>query len=111
MRRFFFFFFLGFCFFFKKKRYNTPPCTAIYTAGLVFKWALEQGGVAVLEQQSKHKAEMVYQALEQHPNVYKILIEPHHRSRTNLVFRTVEGESGDKRFVTEAEKEGIQGKK
>src|SRR5690606_14487360 len=29
--------------------YNTPPCYAIYIAGLVFEWLLAEGGVAVLE--------------------------------------------------------------
>jgi len=64
--------------------------------------------VAALEQQSKHKAKLVYDALEQHSDTFKILIEPQYRSRTNVVFRTVEGESGDKRFVSEAEKEGTE---
>lgn len=90
-------------------RYNTPPCSAIYAAGLVFKWAIQEGGVSALEAMSKHKAKLVYDALEQHPETFKILVEPQFRSRTNIVFRTVEGEAGDKRFVSEAEKEGSWG--
>jgi hypothetical protein len=87
-------------------RYNTPPCTAIYTAGLVFKWALAQGGVVALEEKSKEKALLVYSTLESHSDVFVILVDAKFRSNTNLVFRTVEGENADKRFVSEAEKQG-----
>ncbi len=82
--------------------YNTPPTTAIYTAALVFKWALAQGGVAALEAQSRDKAALVYAALESHSAVYTLPVPPEHRSRTNIVFRCAD-EATDKRFVELAE--------
>jgi phosphoserine aminotransferase len=82
--------------------YNTPPTTAIYTAGLVFKWALEQGGITALEAQSREKAEMVYTALETHSAVYTLPVPKEYRSRTNVVFRCAD-EATDKRFIELAE--------
>ena len=33
----------------KDSLYNTPPCFAIYVAGLVFDWVKEMGGVAAIQ--------------------------------------------------------------
>ena len=82
--------------------YNTPPTTAIYTAALVFKWALAQGGLPALEAQSREKAALVYAALESHAAVYTLLVPKEHRSRTNIVFRCAD-EATDKRFIELAE--------
>ena len=37
--------------------YNTPPTFAVYVAGLVFRWLLENGGLAAAEQRNIAKAE------------------------------------------------------
>ena len=88
--------------------YNTPPTTAIYTAGLVFQWALQQGGLTELERTTKHKAGLLYDALKRHASVFKILVDEPFRSNTNIVFKTG-SEASDKKFVEQAEKEGLVG--
>jgi phosphoserine aminotransferase len=45
--------------------YNTPPTFSIYTAGLVFDWVQEHGGVGVMERESLRKSKALYEAIEQ----------------------------------------------
>src|SRR5512135_1255987 len=44
--------------------HNTPPCYAIYIAGLVFKWAKQMGGLSEIGKRNKAKADMVYQTID-----------------------------------------------
>ena len=48
----------------KGSMYNTPPCFAIYMAGLVFQWVEQQGGVAALEKINTKKAGLLYDYLD-----------------------------------------------
>ena len=36
--------------------YNTPPCYTIYIAGLVYKWALKNGGLTAMKERKESKA-------------------------------------------------------
>jgi len=45
--------------------YNTPPTYAIYIAGLVFRWLLDQGGVTVIAQRNRAKAQLLYDFIDQ----------------------------------------------
>jgi phosphoserine aminotransferase len=88
---------------------NTPPTMAIYGAGLVFKWALVQGGVAGLEAASRAKAAAVYEAMARRPDVYRaVVLTPERRSLTNLVWRLA-SEQEDLRFVQTAKAQGLVG--
>ena len=51
--------------------YNTPPCFAIYLCGLVFKWALAQGGLAAIHANNAAKAKLLYDALDGSDNYYR----------------------------------------
>jgi phosphoserine aminotransferase len=44
--------------------YNTPPCFAIYIAGLVFDWVLEMGGVLEMEKRNIEKSSLLYDAID-----------------------------------------------
>ena len=44
--------------------YNTPPCYAIYVAGLVFEWLESAGGVATMEALNQAKASVLYDFLD-----------------------------------------------
>src|SRR5690348_10141153 len=39
--------------------YNTPPCFAIYTMGLVFDWIAKNGGVEEMERRAIEKSQML----------------------------------------------------
>jgi phosphoserine aminotransferase len=91
-----------------KSLYNTPPTYPLYVAGLVFDWALKQGGLKALADLSREKSDLIYGELERFPETYKILIEKPFRSRTNIVFRLVD-ESQESVFVEEAKKQQMVG--
>lgn len=65
---------------------NTPPTFAWYLAGLVFKWLKKEGGVAVMEQKNKAKAEKLYHYIDDSDGFYKNPVEPSVRSRMNVPF-------------------------
>lgn len=68
--------------------YNTPPVFGVYVVGLVCRWVKEQGGVAGVAAANRRKAELVYGALDAHPDVYEPTVTvPAHRSLVNITFR------------------------
>ena len=44
--------------------YNTPPCYAIYVAGLVYKWILGLGGLDAMKKINEEKAAILYNYLD-----------------------------------------------
>ncbi len=85
--------------------YNTPPTFAIYVAGLVFEWLLEQGGVAAMEQKNIAKSQLLYDAIDS-SKLYKNDVAKADRSRMNVVFRTRD-EAMDNAFTKGAEVRGL----
>lgn len=66
-------------------KFNTPPTYSIYIAGLVFKWVLEQGGIAAIEQRNIDKAQALYGYFDQ-SSFYRLPVRPADRSRMNVPF-------------------------
>lgn len=69
----------------ERSRYNTPPTYAIYIAGLVFKWLLKEGGLAVIEKANILKAQALYGFFDQ-SGFYRTPVHPGARSRMNVPF-------------------------
>ena len=69
----------------EQSMFNTPPTYAIYIAGLVFKWLLQQGGVKALEIQNIEKATALYSCLER-SGFYRLPVHKPVRSRMNVPF-------------------------
>lgn len=65
---------------------NTPPTLAWYLAGLVFEWALEQGGVAALAKVNAKKAADLYAAIDGSGGFYRNSVAPRARSWMNVPF-------------------------
>ena len=65
---------------------NTPACYAIYIAGLVFEWLLEQGGLAAIEKKNIAKAKLLYDCLDQ-SKLYLSPVRKEDRSRMNVPFK------------------------
>lgn len=65
--------------------YNTPPTYAWYLAGLVFELLLEQGGLSVMEQRNKQKAEKLYRFIDE-SDYYRNVVSPESRSMMNVTF-------------------------
>ncbi|MBR4882105.1 MAG: 3-phosphoserine/phosphohydroxythreonine transaminase, partial [Clostridia bacterium] len=67
--------------------YNTPPCYAIYVAGLVFKWVEALGGVNAMHEINKKKAAILYDYLDS-SKLFKPTAEKEVRSLMNVCFVT-----------------------
>lgn len=85
--------------------YNTPPTFALYLAGLVFDWLVEQGGLDAMEQINRRKAEKLYGAID-NSDFYANPVELPSRSLMNVPF-TLADEGLDKQFLQESEAAGL----
>jgi phosphoserine aminotransferase len=94
----------------KNSMYNTPPCFAIYTIQLVLKWLEETvGGVEKMEAINQEKATLLYNTLDKN-DFYTGTAEKESRSLMNVTFR-LPSEDLEKRFVQEAQENGLTGLK
>jgi len=91
--------------------YNTPPCWAIYMAGLVFDYNLKLGGLHAMREINTAKADALYSMIDG-SNFYHAPVETDFRSKMNVPFRVgkdAPDENMEKKFLAEAAKEGMQG--
>ncbi len=85
---------------------NTPPTFAIYLADLVFEWLEAQGGVAAIEKVNEHKAQLLYDFIDQSA-FYSNPIDVAYRSRMNVPFILAD-ESLEAAFLAESEAAGLR---
>ena len=85
--------------------YNTPPCHAIYMAGLVYKWVLELGGLEKMKEINEKKAAILYDFLDS-SKLFKAVAEKEYRSMMNVTFVTGDADL-DKKFCKEASEAGF----
>ena len=86
--------------------YNTPPCYAIYIAGLVYKWIEQLGGLTVMQEMNVKKAKLLYDYLDSQ-SYYFAPVKPDSRSLMNVTFVTGDADL-DKKFASEAAKAGLK---
>ena len=84
---------------------NTPPTFGIYMAGLVFQWLKRQGGLGVIGERNRVKAETLYRAIDS-SGYYKSPVAPNARSWMNVPF-TIPNPDLEKTFCAEAAKAGL----
>ncbi len=65
--------------------FNTPPCLPIFTVKETLKWIKELGGVNVLEEMNKKKANLLYDAID-NSKMFVGTVEKDSRSRMNICF-------------------------
>ncbi len=85
--------------------FNTPPTYAIYIAGLVFKYLLDNGGIDAMEKQNKDKAAMLYDYLD-NSALFAGTVAKEDRSIMNVPFVTGNPEL-DAKFVAGAAEKGL----
>ena len=85
--------------------FNTPPCYAIYVAGLVFQWLKKRGGLEEMKRINEDKAKMLYDFLDS-SELFKGTVVPEARSLMNIPFVTGNAEL-DAKFVAESKKAGF----
>ena len=85
--------------------FNTPPCYAIYIAGLTFKWIKKMGGLEEMKKYNENKAKILYDFLDS-SRLFKGTVVTEDRSLMNVPFVTGSDEL-DAKFVSEAKKAGF----
>ncbi len=94
----------------EKSLYNTPPVFTIYVMRLVMKWLLAEGGLEGMARRNAEKAGLLYDAMEESAGFFRPHARPGSRSRMNVTFR-LPSEDLEKRFVSEATAQGLDGLK
>ncbi|KAF1083989.1 Phosphoserine aminotransferase [Sporotomaculum syntrophicum] len=89
----------------EKSLYNTPPCYSIYTAGLVFEYVEQLGGVKAIEAINREKAGILYDFIDE-SSLFSSPVDKRYRSLMNIPFLTQSNDL-NKKFIAEAEKEGL----
>ena len=84
---------------------NTPPTYTWYLAGLVFKWALAQGGLEAIAERNSRKAAKLYSAIDDSA-FYTNPVAVDARSWMNVPF-TLADDSLDKPFLAGAAEAGL----
>jgi phosphoserine aminotransferase len=85
---------------------NTPPCYAVYLAGLVFKWIKEDiGGLEAMSKINIDKAKILYDCID-NSKLYKGHAKPEYRSLMNVTFVTGNKDL-DAKFIKEARDAGL----
>lgn len=86
--------------------YNTPPCYAIYMAGLVYEWLLDLGGLEEMKKLNEKKAKLLYDYLDSQ-NYYIAPVRKDCRSMMNVTFVTGNPDL-DKKFAADATANGLK---
>ena len=89
----------------KESLYNTPPCFAIYMAGLTLKWLKKLGGVKEIYKVNVEKAKKLYDFID-NSSFYKNPVEKKFRSLMNVTF-TSPNPDLDAAFAKEAANHGL----
>jgi phosphoserine aminotransferase len=95
--------------------YNTLPIFDVWIAGQVMAGLVETHGAKKIggqEEVADKKANIIYGALDGHPETYKVVPDKSVRSRMNICFRVYGGDiEKEKEFLAGAEKRGLLGLK
>ncbi len=84
---------------------NTPPTYNWYLMGLIFRWALDQGGLTEMDQRNQRKADKLYGAIDA-SSFYSNPVALDCRSRMNVPFILANSEL-DAAFLSEAKAAGM----
>lgn len=86
---------------------NTPNTWGWYLAGLTFQWLLDQGGLGVMAERNRSKAELLYRSIDDSEGYYRNPVEPADRSRMNVPF-ALHDSALDAAFLQESEAAGLR---
>lgn len=89
--------------------YNTPPVFAIYSVLLVTRWLRDEiGGLQNVAKRNQHKADCLYQVLDDHADFYRGRAAVADRSKMNVVFNLPNAEI-EQAFLQAAHQAGFSG--
>lgn len=90
--------------------FNTPNTFGVYIIGLVAKWLLKNGGLDKMFETNKHKANILYNCIDESSGFYKGHAEKDSRSLMNISFN-LPGEELEKKLIADASAAGFSGLK
>jgi len=90
--------------------YNTPPTWSMYVCGLVYRYLLDNGGVAAAQARNEKKAAILYDAIDSSEGFYKGHAAVNARSTMNVTF-TLGSDDLTKAFLKEADARQLDGLK
>lgn len=90
--------------------YNTIPIFTCHILKLVTEKLLAEGGVASIEKKNAHKAQILYDTLEQYPALFKLPVAQGSRSKMNVVF-TLPSPELEEKFIKGAAENKLTGLK
>lgn len=90
--------------------WNTPPTYAWYMCDLMLQWIEQQGGIPAMQQQTKAKADLIYQCIDENPKFYNNPVHKDSRSLLNVPFQ-LPSETLNTLFLKEAETHDLTGLK
>ena len=88
-----------------RSMYNTPPTSAWYVAGKIFKWLKSMGGVSEMEKLNNRKAKKLYSFIDQ-SDFYDNKINKEDRSIMNIPFQ-LNSEDLNSQFLEESRDSGL----
>ncbi len=91
-----------------RSRLNTPPTVLAWLLGKMLEWIEAEGGLDEMDRRTRERGRIVYEALEAHPDVYRLPAAREDRSWVNVVFRTRD-EATDRAFLAAARARGLVG--
>jgi phosphoserine aminotransferase len=86
--------------------WNTPPTFSWYISSLVFDWIQEQGGLEVIGELNRRKADKLYAAIDA-SDFYRNPVRKDCRSWMNVPF-TLADENLNQQFLTDASEAGLK---
>jgi phosphoserine aminotransferase len=87
--------------------YNTPPVFAIYVVSLVTRWLRDEiGGLDAMAEINDAKARLLYDTIDEHPDVFEGHAQPAARSRMNVTFRLARADD-EAAFLAGAAEDGM----
>lgn len=86
--------------------YNTPNTFGCYVTGLVLEWVQKEGGLSVMAKRSQQKATLIYELIDQYPEVFVNNVHPDYRSLSNIIFH-LPSEEKEEAFIKGAEQRGL----
>ncbi len=90
--------------------FNTPNTFGIFFMGRVLQWVVDMGGLEVMENRNRSKAELLYGFMDQNSDFYKGTVDEGSRSWMNVCMRLPDEEL-EARFVAEGRTAGFIGLK
>ena len=93
----------------KGSMFNTPPCFAIYSIGLVLKWLKKSGGLDAMEALNQEKAALLYTTIDA-SDFFRGHAKTSSRSNMNVTFNLPTPEL-EAQFISEAAAKGFDGLK